>query len=139
VSGSRFKGQFGVADEICGRWASGQGTGLPNPQIDDPRASVVPLPDDLAIEVDRIIRRSPRDLRKLLDLFYRKRLTFPRVEDIAAHLGVRERRTVYVRLHEAHVYLLFKLNEHGTLDRYQRRRVRDIRLRLRRSFWLETE
>lgn len=128
----RFREQFAVADEICGRWASSQGSGLPNDMLDD-RSARDPLPDDLAIEVDRLIAHAPRDIRRTLTAFYRKRQSFPRVEDIAAHLGVKERRTVYALLRQSHSYLLLKLNQHGTLDRYTRRCERDRALRLRRA------
>jgi hypothetical protein len=127
----RFREQFALADEVCGRWASSQGTGLPNEILDAP-ASPNPLPDDIAIEVDKIIVQAPRHLKRVLVTFYRKRHTHPHVEDVAAYLGLRPR-TVYEVLHQAHVYVLVKMNERGTLDRYAKRCERERALRVRRA------
>lgn len=134
----RFSAQFAIADEVCERWASGSGTGLPNPELaDEDVKRHDPLPDDLFTEVDKIILHHDFDpLRRVLIAFYCERRRYPTVADVARRLGYRERKTVYTKVRLALALLLLKLNEHGTLERYARRRERDRTLRQRRAGYM---
>ena len=56
---------------VLERWAVSIGSGLPAEEWNDvPKSRPPPLPDDLAVEVDQIVCRSPRRWRKLIRSFY---------------------------------------------------------------------
>lgn len=78
-----------TTDRILQRWAVSSGTGLPVEDHDDlPRAKPPPLPDDVAIEVDLLISRSPPRTYKLVRKWYRSPEP---AEAIAASLGMSAR------------------------------------------------
>lgn len=62
-----------ATDRVLKRWAAGSGSGLPSEEWDDePRAKPTPLPDDVAVDVDLCILKSPPRTRRLVNLWYRK-------------------------------------------------------------------
>lgn len=71
-----------TTDRVLKRWAVGSGTGLPSDEFDDqPRATLTPLPDDVAIDVDECILSSPRRTRTVITRWYRT----PEPAEVIAH------------------------------------------------------
>lgn len=75
-----------TTDRILQRWAASSGSGLPTDKWDDSRrAKPTPLPDDVAIVVDRCILGTPERMKELIQRWYRS--PQPR-EVIARELGI---------------------------------------------------
>lgn len=97
-------------DRILQRWAVSVGSGLPTEVWDDvPRAKPPPLPDDVAIIVDRIVIKSPKRKRLLIKLWYRR--TCPR-SVISKRLNMTQR-ALYVEVAAALMYLKLRFLSAG--------------------------
>lgn len=60
-----------ATDRVLQRWAVSIGSGLPTEEWNDVlKSRPPPLPDDIAIEVDRIVCNSPDRWRRLLRSWY---------------------------------------------------------------------
>jgi hypothetical protein len=61
-----------TTDRILQRWAVSIGSGLPTETWDEiPRAKLPPLPDDIAILIDRTVLKAPRRQRMIINMWYR--------------------------------------------------------------------
>jgi len=61
-----------TTDRVLQRWAASIGTGMPSDEWDDqPRARPVPLPDDVAIDVDQCVLTSPPRTRECITRWYK--------------------------------------------------------------------
>ena len=78
-----------TTDRVLQRWAVSIGTGLPSDEWDDqPKTKPPPLSDDVAIEVDQCVLKSPQKTRDLISRWYKSPEP---VEVIASHLSMSAR------------------------------------------------
>lgn len=89
-----------TTDRVLQRWAVSIGLGLPSEEWDDtPRAKPPPLSDDVAIEVDQIVLKSPPRTKELVTRWYK---TPQPVEVIGRKLRISHR-----KVYQAHSVCLY--------------------------------
>lgn len=110
-------------ERILQRYASSVNGGIPDPRgmTDDSRPP--PLPNDLAMYVDRDYLRAPFRVQLVVKLLYRKHLS---PEDAAKELGC-SRQMVYELERRALYYFLGTFASNGILARFEQRAARDKR------------
>lgn len=114
-----FEPPIDVVDRICQRWAVSVSGGGIEPWADTVESKPPPLPDDLAVEVDRAILQAPGYYPELLRGWYR---TPNPAEVIAKDCGLKSRQSVYTKLREALFYLLGRFEgKRGVIERFNAR------------------
>lgn len=109
-----FEPELIPIDRICQCWASAVNGGGYEPWADTMSSKAPPLPEDLALEVDEIIRRSPGRTREVVSNWYR---TPKPAEVIALEFGC-HRTAVYAHLRAALWYLRGVFEAKGILSRF---------------------
>lgn len=113
-----FEPPLDTVDRICQRWAVAVGGGAEAAWADTLQSKPPPLPDDLATEVDILVRKAPEFYPMLLDYWYRK--PWP-ASVIAMKCRFTSEKAVYPKLREALGYLRGQFDAKGIIVRYNRR------------------
>lgn len=110
-----FEDEIRVVDRILQRWAVSVSGGAPAVWADTVASKPPPLPDDIAVDVDMAVLKSPGNLPKLLSLYYRS----PQPNQvIALKCNLRHEDDVPRRVRHGLYYLRGKFEGNGVLERF---------------------